>query len=224
MANIDQLAVFGVSAEDARILEPELDSVVDRTDLINLDDFTAYCKVTRDGQRLPVFSLRMDPPPVGDPVSAARIRQASRRRLSGSPAVIDAAIDARIKVHLHYVMAVAEALEAQEEAERAREARKRQKDREREEARVRKEAKEEVDRHAEELRQWSARLDTSPVAKTDDHKPTRRGNDGGQGKTPGEAPSGWYGPDPRADVDRQRLDPASPAALDDEVDDEEASE
>ena len=62
MANVDQLYAFSMSAEDARLIERELDGVVDALDLIALDDFTCYARLTVHGQRAPLFSLRLDPP------------------------------------------------------------------------------------------------------------------------------------------------------------------
>jgi hypothetical protein len=62
MANVDQLYAFSMSAEDARLIERELDGVVDALDLIALDDFTCYARLTVHGQRAPVFSLRLDAP------------------------------------------------------------------------------------------------------------------------------------------------------------------
>jgi hypothetical protein len=85
LANVDQLFAFGCSAADARLIAPEFDHVVEDTDLVNLDDFTAYGKLTVEGQRLPVFSLRCDPPPVPSTTVAAVLRD--RARTYGTPVV-----------------------------------------------------------------------------------------------------------------------------------------
>jgi hypothetical protein len=78
MANIDNLFAFAMSADDARVLERELDGVVTTRDLINLPAFTCYAKVTAHGRHLPVFSLELAPPPIPDPRVAQRLREASR--------------------------------------------------------------------------------------------------------------------------------------------------
>jgi hypothetical protein len=84
MANVDQLFCYAVSAEDARVLERELDGVVEATDLINLDDFTCYARLTVHGRRAPVFSLSLDPPAPLDEAQRAQaeaLRQRSQRRI-----------------------------------------------------------------------------------------------------------------------------------------------
>lgn len=92
LANVDHLFAFATSAEDARLLERELDSVVEVADLTNLDDFTCYAKLTLGGQRLPVFSLALDPPPEGDPVLAETVRVRSRQRYAQPVETVDAAL------------------------------------------------------------------------------------------------------------------------------------
>ena len=67
-----------MSADDARLMERELDGVVTGRDLINVPNYTCYAKLTVAGTRLPVFSLTLDPPPVGDPALAAQLRAASQ--------------------------------------------------------------------------------------------------------------------------------------------------
>ncbi len=66
LANIDALTVFGVSAEDARALVPELGPELALEDLTDLDDYTCYARWWADGARLPPFSFRVDPPPPPD--------------------------------------------------------------------------------------------------------------------------------------------------------------
>ncbi len=84
LANVDQLFAFAMSAEDARMVERELDGVVEATDLINLDDFSCYARLTIHGRRAPVFSLALDPPPALDTKAWAQaevLRRRSQRRL-----------------------------------------------------------------------------------------------------------------------------------------------
>lgn len=88
-ANVDALYAFAMSAEDARVLARELDDVVEIADLINLDDYSCYAKLTGNGRRLPVFSLALDPAPAGDPLAARRIRARSQERYARPVAEAD---------------------------------------------------------------------------------------------------------------------------------------
>ena len=100
LANIDNLLVFQTSADDARFLESELDDVVDAHDLINLDPFTCYAKLSLDGRRLPVFSLTLAPPLVGDAVLRQRLIATSRSHVAPhSAAEVDAQIEALADRH-----------------------------------------------------------------------------------------------------------------------------
>jgi hypothetical protein len=92
LANVDALYAFAVSAEDARFLSRELDERVSVTDLINLDDYALYAKLTLAGRRLPTFSLRLDPPPQGDPAEAQRLRARARARYARPVEVVDEAL------------------------------------------------------------------------------------------------------------------------------------
>lgn len=103
-ANIEHLFAFGMSAEDARLIERELDGVVESADLINLDDFVAYCKITLAGRRSPVFSLQLDPPTVGDPRAAATIRAFCQERLGVPAAQVDAAVQAALDQHTRFTL------------------------------------------------------------------------------------------------------------------------
>jgi hypothetical protein len=92
LANVDALYAFAVSAEDARTLVHELDEAITLTDLINQDDFHCYAKMTLAGRRLPVFSLRLDPPPIGEPEVAAQLRARSRLRAARPLLTVEAAL------------------------------------------------------------------------------------------------------------------------------------
>jgi hypothetical protein len=66
-ANLDGLFAFHTSAEDARYLVPELGDEIDVQDLVGLGEHQCYVKLSLGGERLPTFSVRLDPPPQGDP-------------------------------------------------------------------------------------------------------------------------------------------------------------
>src|SRR5437660_10605832 len=68
-ANVDNLFAFNCSAEDARVLAPELGGRVDAVDLVELGEHQCYARLSHCGERLPAFLLRLDPPPEGDPAA-----------------------------------------------------------------------------------------------------------------------------------------------------------
>ncbi|MCY4639609.1 MAG: hypothetical protein OXC94_04635 [Chloroflexi bacterium] len=80
-ANIDGLTCFGVSAEDARRLVPELGSGIEVEDLVSLDDFTCYARWWDGHARPGAFSFRVDPPPESAPGRAEEIARASAERV-----------------------------------------------------------------------------------------------------------------------------------------------
>ncbi len=90
LSNVDHLFAFAMSGEDARMLH-ELDGI-EEDDITNLDDFTCYAKVSVGGRRLPVFSLRLDPPATGNDDLAQRIRLHSQLRFAHPCDVVDAMI------------------------------------------------------------------------------------------------------------------------------------
>ena len=90
LSNVDHLFAFAMSGEDARMLH-ELDGI-EEDDITNLDDFTCYAKLSLHGRRLPVFSLRLDPPATGDHELAQRIRIRSQQRYARPCDVVDAMI------------------------------------------------------------------------------------------------------------------------------------
>ncbi len=77
LSNVDHLLPYAMSGEEAPLLH-ELDGIAE-DDITNLDDFTCYAKLSAGGRRLPVFSLRLDPPTVGDQELAQRIRTRSQQ-------------------------------------------------------------------------------------------------------------------------------------------------
>ncbi len=101
-ANIEQFFSFNVSADDARIIEWELDSVVESDDLTNLDDFEAYVKSTVDGQRQSVFSLRLNSPAHSDRDLAARLKAGCQFRFGVPATRVDEMVDLALRRHLHF--------------------------------------------------------------------------------------------------------------------------
>jgi hypothetical protein len=79
LANSDHLFAFAMSADDAKTLSPYLDGL-EVADLLSLDAYTCYARLTHQGQRLPAFSLCIAEPPTGDPEVAATLRHHSNER------------------------------------------------------------------------------------------------------------------------------------------------
>jgi len=76
-ANLDGLFAFHTSAEDARYLVPELGEEIDMQDLVALGEHQCYVKLSVAGERLPTFSVRLDPPPQSDPELGKKLALAS---------------------------------------------------------------------------------------------------------------------------------------------------
>jgi hypothetical protein len=87
-ANLDGLFAFHTSAEDAGYLVPELGDEVDGHDLVALGEHQCYVKLSAQGERLPTFSVRLDPPPRTDPVVAARLAAISAARYGRDAAAV----------------------------------------------------------------------------------------------------------------------------------------
>jgi hypothetical protein len=81
-ANLDGLFAFHTSAEDARYLAEELGGGLDAQDLLELGHYQTYARLTdvRTGERLPAFSVQLEPPPEGDELLAARLARLSAER------------------------------------------------------------------------------------------------------------------------------------------------
>ena len=76
-ANLDGLFAFHTSAEDARYLVRELGAELSEQDLVDLGEYQCYAKLSAGGERLPVFSVRLDPPPPSDPALRDQLATAS---------------------------------------------------------------------------------------------------------------------------------------------------
>src|SRR5207253_2363970 len=81
-SNLDGLFAFHTSAEDARYLAPELGGGLDEQDLLELGHFQCYARLSdmRTGERLPAFTVQLDPPPTSDGGLAADLARASAKR------------------------------------------------------------------------------------------------------------------------------------------------
>jgi hypothetical protein len=88
--NTDHLFAFNCAATDAKVLAPELGAPLDPADLVELGDFQCYARLSHRGERLPAFSLRLDPPPPGDPVVQDVLAASSAARYGRASAAVSA--------------------------------------------------------------------------------------------------------------------------------------
>ena len=99
-ANSDGLTVFGVSAEDARKLTPELGGGIEVADLVSLPDFTCYARWWDGRDRPEAFSFRVDPPPSTVPGRARAIARRSADRVGRPREVVVEEITRALWEHL----------------------------------------------------------------------------------------------------------------------------
>ena len=95
-ANLDGLFAFHCSAEDAQYLVHELGGGLDENDIIEMAEHRCYAKISVDGERLPVFSVHLDPPPPGDADVEAELARASALRYGRDADAVDADLRAAL--------------------------------------------------------------------------------------------------------------------------------
>ena len=116
-ANSDGLTVFGVSAEDARKLTPELGGGIEVADLVSLPDFTCYARWWDGRDRPEAFSFRVDPPPTTVPGRARAIARRSADRVGRPREVVVEEITRALWEHSPSVPASRERKTSEELAE-----------------------------------------------------------------------------------------------------------
>ena len=116
-ANSDGLTVFGVSAEDARKLTPELGGGIEVPDLVSLPDFTCYARWWDGRDRPEAFSFRVDPPPTTVPGRARAIARRSADRVGRPREVVVEEITRALWEHSPSVPASRERKTSEELAE-----------------------------------------------------------------------------------------------------------
>ena len=81
-SNLDGLFAFHTSAEDAAYLAEELGGGLDAQDMLELGHYQCYARLTdvRTGERLPTFSVQLDPPPESNEHLAERLARLSAER------------------------------------------------------------------------------------------------------------------------------------------------
>ncbi|BCL80645.1 hypothetical protein ccbrp13_31100 [Ktedonobacteria bacterium brp13] len=87
MANVKQLIIFHMSAQDADTVHRELG--VEPEDILNIDMHTCYVKMPAGDHRQPTFSMRVIPATMGDKLLAESIRTRCRIRYTTPVETID---------------------------------------------------------------------------------------------------------------------------------------
>jgi hypothetical protein len=95
-SNVDGLFAFQVSAADAEYLALELGGGLEPQDLLELGDHRCYARLSVRGERLPAFSVRLDPPPPSDPAAADAVAAESAQRYGRPRQVVEDAIGAAL--------------------------------------------------------------------------------------------------------------------------------
>jgi hypothetical protein len=101
-SNLDGLFAFHVSAEDAAYLAPELGGGLDEQDLLELGHYQCYARMTdvATGERLPAFSLRLDPPPPSNLTRAQLLADVSSSRYGRDAVDVDLDLQSALE-HMH---------------------------------------------------------------------------------------------------------------------------
>ena len=92
--NVGTMVAFRVGARDAEIVEREMAPALERADVLNLPNWTAYVSTLVDGQVAPPFSLRtiQPEPPHGN---SETVRTRSRKRYSRPLGDVETELDGR---------------------------------------------------------------------------------------------------------------------------------
>jgi hypothetical protein len=93
--NIGTLVSFRVGSNDASVLARELEPVFDANDLVNLDNYHVYLKMSIDGVTRPAFSAKTLPPFSGKNENRERIIDVSRGKYASARADVEAAIESQ---------------------------------------------------------------------------------------------------------------------------------
>jgi hypothetical protein len=89
-SNLDGLFAFHCSAEDAEYLVPELGGDIAVQDLMGLGEHRCYARLSAAKERLPVFSIQLDPPPPSDSLLADELADTSAQRHGKERSAVEA--------------------------------------------------------------------------------------------------------------------------------------
>jgi hypothetical protein len=90
LANTDHLFAFDMGAQDARLMADEIGDGIGAQDILALENYACYARLSLQGARLPAFSMRLLPPPESDLALVTRLQERSAQIYGRPAAVIDA--------------------------------------------------------------------------------------------------------------------------------------
>jgi hypothetical protein len=89
LANTDHLFAFDASAQDALVMSREMGDGITQEDIISLDNYECYAKLSLQGARLPAFSLHVNPPPSSEPSLVTTLQTKSAQKYGRPAEVVD---------------------------------------------------------------------------------------------------------------------------------------
>jgi hypothetical protein len=90
LANTDHLFAFDMGAQDARRMADEIGDGIRAEDILALENYTCYARLSLQGARLPAFSMRLLQPPASDPARVNWLQERSAQLYGRPAAVVDA--------------------------------------------------------------------------------------------------------------------------------------
>lgn len=90
LANTDHLFAFDMGAQDAERMAEEIGDGIGMQDILALENYACYARLSLQGARLPAFSMRLLPPPAPDPALVTWLQERSAQVYGRPAAVVDA--------------------------------------------------------------------------------------------------------------------------------------
>jgi hypothetical protein len=96
--NVGTIISFRIGVDDAETIAKEFAPVFNEYDVINIEKFTAYCKLLIDNTAAKPFNMQCLPLTPGDPEIAKAIKQLSRLKYGRDKAIVEAEILERTRL------------------------------------------------------------------------------------------------------------------------------
>ncbi|HTK59879.1 MAG TPA: DUF87 domain-containing protein [Candidatus Baltobacteraceae bacterium] len=96
--NVGSMVAFRIGTEDADFLGKEFAPVFTPFDLVNVEAYTANCKLLIDNTGSRPFNMAMYPPPKGDTAITGAIKQLSRLKYGRDRDIVEAEIQERLRM------------------------------------------------------------------------------------------------------------------------------
>jgi hypothetical protein len=96
--NVGSLVVFRVGPEDAEFLEKQFVPVFGTRDLVNVDNYQAFCRLLMNNELTKPFNLKTHPPTAGNQEVANALKELSRLRYGRDARIVNQEILDRIQL------------------------------------------------------------------------------------------------------------------------------